>query len=83
MQTFNNNLDQPCTTTTVTLQDSNETPTTNETNSAFIVGSLSLESQDRPRVRWSQDTVDNEYMNKKKSKSNLLVILLKSLLYLS
>lgn len=42
---------------------------------SYIVGLLSLStqaSQNRPRVQWSEDVIDNEHMNKKKSKSNSL-----------
>lgn len=28
---------------------------------------LKLEDKEKPRVSWTQDTIDNEHMNKKKS----------------
>ncbi|CAD5228690.1 unnamed protein product [Bursaphelenchus okinawaensis] len=47
-------------TETVTVQ-----PETSTQPSELV---LHLEPQNEPRVRWAQDTVDNEFMGKKKSK---------------
>lgn len=43
-----------------------------ESSSSAVIGSLHLQAADEPeeerrRVRWSQETIDNEHLNKKKS----------------
>ena len=53
---------------TATTTISSETRHTSHENPPTLVLELTSPSDNGPRVRWSEETVDNEYMNKKKSK---------------
>lgn len=75
----NGNTNTAAVTRTITLEQGTQSPQPDDVQShgeTFIVGSLSLsaqqDSEERPRVRWSDDTIDNEHLNKKKSKSNFI-----------
>ena len=67
----NNNINSTTTTRPILSTGSTtqtQTTITTQTTETQIVGTLHLSSE-APRVQWSDDTIDNEFMGKKKSKS--------------
>jgi len=44
-----------------------ETPPANDTNQNNVIR-LTLKNKNKPSVKWTEDVVDNEFLNKKSSK---------------
>lgn len=58
----------------VSLKKEEEKPTENKAEKKEKVLILKLEEKPKPRVSWTEDTVDNEGMNKKKSNRKAITI---------
>ncbi|UJR14819.1 hypothetical protein I4U23_001806 [Adineta vaga] len=53
---------------TTTTSTTTETKQSSRENPPILVLGLNNPTENGPRVRWTEETIDNEHMNKKKSK---------------